>query len=72
MDKYFVYYDDGYYDNGDVGLKSFETVKEATNFIDERLNDASEPDLTNDYTLICGREIKLESQVVTKVGIVVP
>ena len=68
MDRYFVYYHDGYYDNGDLGITSFEALEKALDFISERLKHASDPDLANDYILIHGQAIELEAvQFITKV-----
>jgi hypothetical protein len=59
MRKYFVIYNDGYYDNGDVGWTSFDTLDDAVKFIEDRLSKAADPSLDN-YTVIEGWCRKIE------------
>lgn len=53
----FVFYSDGYYENGDVGFAEFATKNEAAAFIQRRMAAAEKPSLEN-YRVIEGREIK--------------
>lgn len=68
--KIFVYYADGYFENGDVGFESFSSSEAAEAFISERMS--KDPKRTLDmYTVIEGTERKLETiKVVTKVQLV--
>ena len=53
MKKVFVYYNDGYYGNGDVGMDEFFHREEAEAFIVKRM--AADPDRTlAQYTVIEG------------------
>ena len=72
--EYFVYYHDGYSEDGDEGLKSFEHLKEAQTFIEERLNykrrdkDSIEQDC---YVLIRGTRLEIKPvETVTKIEII--
>jgi hypothetical protein len=66
MKKYFVYYADDYYDNGGVGLETFDTKADALAFIERRLRLNEEPSLDR-YTLIEGEQLELRPvETVTK------
>ena len=69
--KYFVYYEDGYCDDGDVGLETCETAKDAQHFIEQRISQDPTKRKIECYTVIEGKErelITIESTI--KVGIV--
>lgn len=67
MNKFFVYYDYDYYENGGVGFESFPTKKDALAFINEKHGLSSESDIKN-WTLIEGRELPLLAvEPVTKI-----
>jgi hypothetical protein len=53
MKKIFVYYNDGYYNDGGVGLGQFDHQEEAEAFILKRLNAGPERTLNN-YIVIEG------------------
>ena len=62
---YFVYYENGFFEDGGVGFERFATKEEALDFINDRTVGVLDP--TN-YTLIQGRAISLRAQeVVTKI-----
>ena len=64
--KFYVYYEDGYYDCGGVGFAIFDSKHEAMDFINER-HLASKHQNTAHYRLFAGREIKLKGiEVVTR------
>jgi hypothetical protein len=58
MNRFFVYYDYDYHENGGVGFESFPTKAEALAFINERHGLSSESKIT-DWTLIEGRKLPL-------------
>jgi hypothetical protein len=60
MNRFFVYYDYDYHENGGVGFESFPTKTEALAFINERHRLSSESKIT-DWTLIEGRELQLSA-----------
>jgi len=65
--SYFVFFDDGYCDNGDVGLKEFSGLDDATNFISDRLRQMPGRSVDS-YALIEGRKVALKAvEVITKV-----
>jgi hypothetical protein len=65
--KYFVYYNDGCYENGDVGFNEFDNIDTALNFISERISADSSREIS-DYALIEGKERKLKAvQLITKI-----
>lgn len=53
--KWYVYYSDGYYDNGDVGLETFDEPKEVKEFIEKRLKKSEQPNPDN-YKVVWGTE----------------
>ena len=58
---FYIYFDDGYYENGDVGFKDgLETEDEVTEFIENRLSEDSNRSI-DCYTVIQGNEIKIKS-----------
>lgn len=65
MKKVFVYYDDGYYENGDVGFESFESRPEAENFVLGRMK-LDEKASVDKYIVIEGIQLKLEVKEVVK------
>lgn len=73
MRSWFVFYNDGYACNGDVGIQKFETCDAALQFISERIRTPSGQsgrDARNisDYTLIEGKEHPIKAaETVTKV-----
>jgi hypothetical protein len=65
--KYFVEYNDDYYENGGHGVEIFETKQIALDFIENRISKDINRKLDN-YTLIYGQIIELKSvNVVTKI-----
>lgn len=58
MNKWFVYYEDDYPDNGGVGLLSFDNLSDAKSFIEGRLLQIPNTTLEN-YLLIEGRAMQL-------------
>jgi len=66
--KYYVYYNDDYYSNGGVGVETLDTLQNALEFIEHRLeHHAGAVDLSS-YHLIEGKEIKLQAVAsITKV-----
>lgn len=58
MNKFFVYYNYDYHENGGVGFKGFPTKAEALAFINKTHKLSSESRIT-DWTLIEGRELPL-------------
>ena len=65
MKKVFVYYNDGYYENGDVGFKTFESRSEAENFVLGRMK-LDEKASVDKYIVIEGIQLKLEVTEVVK------
>ena len=62
---FYVYYDDGYYDDGDVGLEIKETEKQVADFILGRM--AFRPKATcKNYTVIQGLRRNIEVVEVVK------
>lgn len=57
--NYYVFYQDGYCDNGDVGLDFFDTEKEAVEFVEKRIRRHEEPSIKN-YIVIKGEEMTIE------------
>jgi len=55
--KWFVYYHDGYFEDGGLGLLTFDSEKEALQKIEERLMEG-ESNL-EDYILIYGEQLTL-------------
>jgi len=57
---YYVYYHDGYADNGDIGLEKFEEMDKVIKFIENRI--VADPiERTKDmYTVIDGDEYEIE------------
>ena len=63
----FVFYDDGQWDDGDVGWEDCGTREEAAKFIQERMAKAKKPDLS-DYLVIEGKPLKITAvQVATRI-----
>lgn len=66
--NYFVYYDDGWADDGDQGFGVFDSEEDALNFISLRAAQKPKIILTDCYILIQGHEIPLaKAEVVTRV-----
>lgn len=69
MQKVFVYYNDGYYSDGDVGISVFESRKDAQEFIQHRMSIDPSRKLDN-YMVIEGMKMHLTTvEVVKKVMI---
>jgi len=67
---YYVYYNDDYYDVGGVGLGTFDTANQATAFIENRIKGNPEERTLEDYTVIKGKQVELQSiKMVDKVSI---
>lgn len=66
MKKVFVYYADGHYGNGDVGLAEFDHREEAEQFIAKRMSDGDDRTLEN-YTVIEGLQLLLRAAEIVKV-----
>lgn len=64
--NYYVYYNDGYADDGDVGIRVFPTEAEALEFISGRCDAKTEFDPDN-YKLIKGFGMPLEVHSYAKV-----
>ncbi len=60
MPRFYVFWEDDYYEEGGVGFEGFDTVEEALEFIQERIkkSDNIKIDL-NRYKLICGKQLLL-------------
>lgn len=66
--KYFVYYTDGYFDNGGVGLEEFENKSQVANFIEKRI--LQNKSNLSDYIIIEGKSLRSQIvEVVSKVEI---
>jgi hypothetical protein len=68
----FVYYNDGYYNDGDVGLNRFDSNEEAEDFILKRLKtvDSSRKRSLDDYIVIEGEYCDaIEAEKVTCIKI---
>lgn len=67
---FFVYYRDGYDNNGDVGLAEFVYEEDALTFINDRLNKKDEERTLEMYTLIEGKKLEVVPQeVITKLKV---
>lgn len=67
---YWVYYHDGFCENGDEGLEGFEHRDEAESFINNRLigKHKREQSIKESYVIIKGTRIDIESvEAVTKI-----
>lgn len=72
MNKYFVYFHDGYASEC-IGLEKFNTEEEVSNFITSRFNYSTEFDNSDlsYYTVIKGKEVEIQAaESVTKIKIV--
>ena len=69
MKKWFVFFDDGYPEDGFVGMASFEHKEKAIEFIEQRIKANAYADTNlSMYTLIYGKEIQMEAvEKVTKI-----
>jgi len=66
--KWFVYYCDGYFDDGDVGFEEFDDELDAIKFIEERI--AMNKSSTENYKVVQGFLKNIEPvEVVSKVKI---
>jgi hypothetical protein len=64
---FYVFYNDGYADDGGVGFEEFASDEAAISFVEQRLAGAAEPDI-KDYTIVVGRIMEIRAiEVVTKV-----
>ena len=60
--QFFVYYQDGYFDDGDIDIESFDSEQDALDFILERIKRSGKEltdNLLDNYRLIEGQEIQL-------------
>lgn len=57
--KFYVYYNDDFYEMGGVDLMTFPTERSALDFINDRLSQNSKRTLAN-YVLIKGEEAKFK------------
>ena len=65
--KYWVYYHDGGYEDGCIGLVKYDTKSDVIKFIEKRMAMADNPSL-RDYTVIEGYGIEIEEvERITKV-----
>jgi hypothetical protein len=65
--KYFVYYDDDYIENGGVGFGKFDSLPEATKFIEDRISQDKTRNIY-DYKIIVGKQLIIEIvETVTKI-----
>lgn len=55
----FIYYHDGFAENGDVGFEVKNDIEEATRFINDRMAMSEKPNIEN-YTVVEGRALVLE------------
>jgi hypothetical protein len=68
--KYFVYHNDGYYDDGGVGIEDFNTQDNALTFIESRMRADPQRHLNN-YLLVEGKVLVLKPvEVITKLTVV--
>lgn len=65
MSSVFVFYNDGYAEDGDVGLSEFENIEQAADFIELRIASDSNRKLT-DYKVIVGVEKNIEAVEMVK------
>ena len=63
---FYVYYNDGYYENGDVGMKEFSSLDDVCSFINDRMSSDYKRTLDN-YQIIKGEEIYLKEVSIKKV-----
>ena len=73
MPGYYVYYQDDFLDRGGIGICSFVTKKEVTEFIEERMKKVGRrggfPDI-NKYLVIQGKKAELKTvQVISQMKI---
>ena len=67
MKKWYVFFNDGYPEDGFVGMDSFEHKEKAIEFIEQRIKQNAYADLSM-YTLIYGKEIQMKAvEKVTKI-----
>lgn len=65
--KLFIYFNDGYHSDGDVGLKICQTREEVEEFITERIRQNPKRTLAM-YTVIEGKELIAKPiEVITKI-----
>jgi hypothetical protein len=71
---WFVFYQDGYHENGDVGLERCDSMEAAEKFIADRIAAGARMGETRtilQYTVIEGRELKIQVlEFASKVAIV--
>lgn len=63
---YFIYYNDGYFDAGDVGFKAVKTKQKASEFIEHRISQVvkeGRDSNINSYTVIKGKECRIMPKV---------
>lgn len=67
--KYIVFYHDGYYNNGDLGIRLFSHIKDAEEFIVKRMERKrleSEPATISSYEVFFGGRQKIQEVDVVK------
>lgn len=66
-EKFFVFYNDGYCEDGDKDLAEFDTEEQAAKFITQRMSEDTTRTLEN-YRVIKGHELsKNPVEVITKI-----
>ena len=69
---YYIYYHDGYYGDGDVGMRACTTEKEVEAFVLDRMSRDSKRTL-EDYTVINGKKVEMLSvETVRRIQLVTP
>ena len=58
--NFFLFYDYGHWENGEVGFESFDTKQEALQFINDRLKATNESVPLSAWKLIKGQQLDLE------------
>ena len=64
---FFVFYNDGHYENGGVGFEAFDDSDSVSEFILSRMAQDNERSIDN-YTVVYGKQIDIEiTEVVSKI-----
>lgn len=70
MNKWYVFYDDDYCEDGGMGFKGFDNSELALRFIEERMIDRDEEADISEYRLIEGVERRIVPyQQITKITV---
>jgi len=56
MSKVFVFHNDGYYEDGGVDFKDFDTIDQANQFINDRMSEDSNRKIQM-YRVVLGKEL---------------